>query len=175
MPFTDEEHRRYWLAYHESAVVGILILAHTGEHYVIKNCASFPDAPRGTSEALIHRGLESIHAEEQEKGHSINVSFGITASDGVKPVDNLSGWKITSLSKVYSSVTSSAGLLKRADFRVCFRPCAVYLKDANHSASPNLTLSTKRCMCATPKASASRVSVLCSNCFASKRTCKRTM
>ncbi|KIY66246.1 hypothetical protein CYLTODRAFT_378011 [Cylindrobasidium torrendii FP15055 ss-10] len=120
MPFTDEEHRRYWLAYHESKIVGILILAHTGEHYVIKNCASFPDAPRGTSEALIHRGLEDIHAEEKEKGHAINVSFGITAADEVRPVDNLSGWKITSLSKVYHSVTHSAGLLKRADFRSKF-------------------------------------------------------
>ncbi|KIY74430.1 hypothetical protein CYLTODRAFT_364196 [Cylindrobasidium torrendii FP15055 ss-10] len=119
--FTDEPHRRYWLAYHQDKIVGILILTPTGQFsYLIKNCASFPDAPRGTSEALIHRGLEIMHKEGQAASHSIPVSFGITASDGVKPVSNLSGWKIMSLSKVYHSVSMGAGLFRRADFRSKF-------------------------------------------------------
>lgn len=119
MAFTDEPHRRYWLAYHESKIVGILILTPTGRlSYLVKNCASFPDAPRGTSEALIHTGLEAMHKESLAAGQEIPVSFGITASDGVKPVSNLSGWKIMSLSKVYHSVSMGAGLFRRADFRV---------------------------------------------------------
>ncbi|KIY66251.1 hypothetical protein CYLTODRAFT_423595 [Cylindrobasidium torrendii FP15055 ss-10] len=119
--FTDEPHRRYWLAFHNNNIVGILILTPTGpSSYLIKNCASFPDAPRGTSEALIHRGLEVIDKEGTARGCEIPVSFGITASDGVKPVSNLSGWKIMSLSKVYHSVSMGAGLFKRADFRSKF-------------------------------------------------------
>ncbi|KIY66240.1 hypothetical protein CYLTODRAFT_355343 [Cylindrobasidium torrendii FP15055 ss-10] len=119
--FTDEPHRRYWLAYHENKIVGILILTPTGKlSYLIKNCASFPDAPRGTSETLIHHGLEVVQKEGRAAGQEIPVSFGITASDGVKPVSNLSGWKIMSLSKVYHSVSMGAGLFRRADFRSKF-------------------------------------------------------
>ncbi|KAF9036989.1 hypothetical protein BDZ89DRAFT_1100570 [Hymenopellis radicata] len=110
--FTDEEHRRYWIALHDNGIVGILILTPVGDtSYLIKNC---------TSEVLIHTALEDIREEEKQRGVSITVTFGITASDGVKPIDNLSGWKITSLSKVYNTVTASAGLLKRGDFRAKF-------------------------------------------------------
>ncbi|KIY64897.1 hypothetical protein CYLTODRAFT_357747 [Cylindrobasidium torrendii FP15055 ss-10] len=120
-PFTDEEHRRYWLAWANSEIVGILVLTPTNEHsYLIKGCASFPDAPRGTSEALIHKGLEDIYRESLKSGVPIPVSFGITASDGIRPISNLSGWKVTSMSKVYHSVSSATGLFRRADFRSKF-------------------------------------------------------
>jgi hypothetical protein len=47
----------------------------------------------------------------------VAVTFGITASDTLTPVDNLSGWKITWLSKTYNSVVGLTGLTRRGDFR----------------------------------------------------------
>ncbi|KAH9979739.1 hypothetical protein BJV74DRAFT_857584 [Russula compacta] len=41
----------------------------------------------------------------------------ITASDSLVPVSNLSGWKITWLSKTYSTVIGLTGLTRRGDFR----------------------------------------------------------
>ena len=48
----------------------------------------------------------------------VAVTFGITASDTLTPVDNLSGWKITWLSKTYNKVVGLTGLTRRGDFRV---------------------------------------------------------
>jgi hypothetical protein len=48
----------------------------------------------------------------------VAVTFGITASDSLTPVDNLSGWKITWLSKTYNKVIGLTGLTRRGDFRV---------------------------------------------------------
>jgi len=47
----------------------------------------------------------------------VAVTFGITASDTLTPVDNLSGWKITWLSKTYNKVVGLTGLTRRGDFR----------------------------------------------------------
>jgi hypothetical protein len=52
----------------------------------------------------------------------VAVTFGITASDSLTPVDNLSGWKITWLSKTYNKVIGLTGLTRRGDFRV--GPCS---------------------------------------------------
>jgi hypothetical protein len=48
----------------------------------------------------------------------VTVTFGITASDTLTPVDNMSGWKITWLSKTYNKVVGLTGLTRRGDFRV---------------------------------------------------------
>jgi len=48
----------------------------------------------------------------------VAVTFGITASDTLTPVDNLSGWRITWLSKTYNKVVGLTGLTRRGDFRV---------------------------------------------------------
>ena len=50
----------------------------------------------------------------------VAVTFGITASDKLTPVDNLSGWKMTWLSKTYNKVVGLTGLTRRGDFRVSF-------------------------------------------------------
>ncbi|KAK7030837.1 hypothetical protein VNI00_013945 [Paramarasmius palmivorus] len=88
-------------------------------YYLIKNAISFPSAPRGTSEFLIHTCLTQLH-NVSRPSKAPTVTFGITASDVLKPIDNLSGWKISSLSKVYGQVAKGAGLWKRGDFRAKF-------------------------------------------------------
>ncbi|KAJ3797952.1 hypothetical protein GGU11DRAFT_30766 [Lentinula aff. detonsa] len=121
-PWIDEEHRRYWVARSSGHIVGILILTpiHGPHSYLIKNAVSFPNSPRGTSEHLIHTTLQHIQADEKRLGFSITVTFGITASDHIAIVDDnrvRSGWRLTSLSKLYEQVAKGAGLLKRGEFR----------------------------------------------------------
>jgi hypothetical protein len=89
-------------------------------YYLIKNAVSFPDAPRGTSEFLIHTCLISLAKASTPSSPTPTVTFGITASDVLRPVDNLSGWKISSLSMIYGKVAKGAGLWKRGDFRAKF-------------------------------------------------------
>ncbi|KAI0064318.1 hypothetical protein BV25DRAFT_1800874 [Artomyces pyxidatus] len=151
-PWLDFEHRRYWVAEKDKAIVGLIILApiHPTQ-YQIKNAVSFPNAPRGTSEELIFRAMQDLqNAEEAEDslrspgaggafvpthsrspsvtrdgsvsphGHHhgrVTVTFGVSASDSLTPVDNLSGWKITWLSKTYNTVIGGTGLTRRHDFR----------------------------------------------------------
>lgn len=124
-------------------IVGFLILTPIQHNsWQIKNAVSFPDAPKGTSEALIYTSLVDLHQEQgrEHNEHSpshapsqgsesvtngyedssrVTVTFGISASDEMEPVKNLSGWKVTALSKLYNKVTRTAGLLKRGEFRVC--------------------------------------------------------
>ncbi|TFK33529.1 hypothetical protein BDQ12DRAFT_766509 [Crucibulum laeve] len=129
-PWLDQEHRRYWIARKDGHVIGILILTPImgGSSWQIKNAVSFPSAPKGTSEALIYNALKDLHveqeaAEDDEKKRTKNrvtVTFGISASDSLKPVQNLGGWKVSALSKTYGKVASTAGLIKRGEFRSKF-------------------------------------------------------
>jgi hypothetical protein len=65
-------------------------------------------------------GSDSSSGKSSPDGmrHKVAVTFGITASDTLTPVDNLSGWKITWLSKTYNKVVGLTGLTRRGDFRV---------------------------------------------------------
>jgi hypothetical protein len=82
----------------------------------------------------------------------VAVTFGITASDSLTPVDNLSGWKITWLSKTYNKVIGLTGLTRRGDFRV--RTCMLTSFHAlGLTFFPRRTSSTRstcRCTSATP-------------------------
>ena len=77
------------------------------------------DSPLGSENSS---GQSSPTTGLQHSG--IAVTFGITASDSLVPVSNLSGWKITWLSKTYSTVISLTGLTRRGDFRV--RLCSYF-------------------------------------------------
>lgn len=59
----------------------------------------------------------------------VAVTFGITASDKLTPVDNLSGWKMTWLSKTYNKVVGLTGLTRRGDFRVRFIPYFFFVQE----------------------------------------------
>jgi hypothetical protein len=95
-----------------------------GNVWQIKNAISFLDAPRGTSEKLIYTALEDLHHEQLEQNRydsqqqPVTVTFGISAAKEMEPVENLSGWKISLLAKLYSKIASIAGLLRRSEFRV---------------------------------------------------------
>jgi hypothetical protein len=63
-------------------------------------------------------GKSSLNGSGVTGQSGVAVTFGITASDTLTPVDNLSGWKITWLSKTYNKVVGLTGLTRRGDFRV---------------------------------------------------------
>jgi len=131
-PWLDFVHRRYWLARHHEKVVGIIILTPIqGNAWEIKNSISFPTAPRGTSETLIYTALRDLHQQEDRlMGQPpLSVTFGITAADEMEPVKNLSGWKLRMLAKLYSKIASTAGLLRRGEFRQKFgsKPQPMYV------------------------------------------------
>ncbi|KAF9011985.1 hypothetical protein BDQ17DRAFT_1345246 [Cyathus striatus] len=140
-PWLDAEHRRYWIAKKDDKAIGFLILTPVqgGSVWQIKNAVSFPSAPKGTSEALIYTALKDLHDEQQATDREstpgsdsdedeitkrtknrVLVTFGISASDKLKPVHNLGGWKVSALSKTYGKVASTAGLLRRGEFRSKF-------------------------------------------------------
>ncbi len=120
--------------------------------WLIKNAVSFPDAPKGTSEALIYHAIEDLYEENQQSnshetttnGHDggnnrVKVTFGISASDKLKPVHNLGGWKVSALSKVYKKVTRTAGLINRGTFRVCI----MLRRSCSYSYCQTFTLQSK--------------------------------
>ena len=65
-PWVDAEHRRYFVAEHNDKIFGILILAIIGgTQFQIKNAASCPTAPRGTSEYLIYQAMRVLEEEDE--------------------------------------------------------------------------------------------------------------
>ncbi|KAG6816855.1 hypothetical protein H0H87_002341 [Tephrocybe sp. NHM501043] len=124
-PWLDSSHRRYWLARRNGKPIGCLILTPIQNNsWQIKNAVSFPDAPHGTSETLIFTALTDLYNENPTHTPSPNrtsVTFGITASDEMHAVQNLSGWKVSVLAAVYGKVAHVAGLLRRGEFRRKFQ------------------------------------------------------
>ncbi|KAF8549969.1 hypothetical protein OG21DRAFT_1514629 [Imleria badia] len=120
-PWLDIENREYWVALQHERMIGVLILTPAGDSYVIKNAAQFPDAPKGTSELLIHTVLRDLHEqhpkgiEDHNPGH-LTVTFNISAASELKS-RNISGLTFTGLSGLYASVAGSAKLMNRHDFR----------------------------------------------------------
>ncbi len=82
----------------------------------------------------------------------VAVTFGITASDTLTPVDNLSGWKITWLSKTYNKVVGLTGLTRRGDFRVWIISSLVFFGQVIDFFPRRISSirSTCPCMSATP-------------------------
>ncbi|EGN92755.1 hypothetical protein SERLA73DRAFT_116865 [Serpula lacrymans var. lacrymans S7.3] len=72
LPWLDYQHRRYWVARQDGKPVGLLILTPVKSHYVIKNAVSFPKAPKGTSEALIHSALRAINEESRASTQGVD-------------------------------------------------------------------------------------------------------
>jgi hypothetical protein len=77
--------------------------------------------PRSQSVDSHHSDSSETHSGKSSPDgmphRGVAVTFGITASDTITPVDNLSGWKITWLSKTYNKVVGLTGLTRRGDFR----------------------------------------------------------
>jgi hypothetical protein len=100
--------------------------------------SSRSDSPSSSS-STSSSGKSTPSSSHSTRRGGVAVTFGITASDSLTPVDNLSGWKITWLSKTYNKVILLTGLTRRGDFRVRF-PCSFLSRDRDHVVSDTLAL-----------------------------------
>jgi len=110
-------------------VVGVLILTPAEGSYIIKNTAQFPDAPKGTTERLIHTVLRALREQHSREGGDakrgdLSVTFNISAAGDLEPTRNISGWKFTWLNKTYTNVSHGTNLLQRHEFRRKFDAAA---------------------------------------------------
>lgn len=120
-------------------MVGLLILTPVkNASYQVKTAVSFNSAPKGTSEELVYSALKDIHAEHScspsrrsstssdRDSHDLpyaSITFGVSASSALEPVENLKGWMVTWVAKTYDTIAQAAGLAGRENFRVllvCF-------------------------------------------------------
>ncbi|KDR77241.1 hypothetical protein GALMADRAFT_66474 [Galerina marginata CBS 339.88] len=66
-PWTDEPHRRYWVAKRHHKVLGVAILSQTSPmSWQIVNCLTFRHAAHGTSETLVYTALKDLYTEREE-------------------------------------------------------------------------------------------------------------
>ena len=106
------------------------------------------DAPSETSSAALSPSVsQSGHASSNQTERPdktfgaedatsdqlrrVSVTFGITASEELVPVDNLKGWRVSFLTKTYNTIISHTGITKRGDYRVCTLVRAHYAPVAN--------------------------------------------
>ncbi|GAA5932977.1 hypothetical protein JCM1841_003859 [Sporobolomyces salmonicolor] len=117
LPWLDAAHRRYFIARDEhKKIVAICVLAAIAhESYQIKHAVTFPEAPHGTSEALLGHVIHQMQFEGKN-----NLTFGASAQDDIHPEHNLGGWKIRMLGKAYRKIVSKYGLANRGQFRAKF-------------------------------------------------------
>jgi hypothetical protein len=92
---------------------------NSSHHERSQSVDSHSDSSETNSSGKSSSGKSSPNGSRQS---GVAVTFGITASDTLTPVDNLSGWKITWLSKTYNKVVGLTGLTRRGDFRVRIIP-----------------------------------------------------
>ena len=118
---------------------------HKHEHYSRSQSVDSQNSVSSGSSGKVKVSRSGI----QHSG--VAVTFGITASDTLTPVDNLSGWKITWLSKTYNKVVGLTGLTRRGDFRVSMIPLLMWFGRTIDTLSCRTSSirSTCLCMCAT--------------------------
>ncbi|TIB70436.1 hypothetical protein E3Q22_03178 [Wallemia mellicola] len=117
-PWVDLKHRRVFYARHlESGKIwGFTVIAKISQNcQQIEHSVTFPNAPRGVSEHLLHDVLETLQSEG-----TLYCSFGISAADKLVPTNNLSSMRMAWLSKMYNSIVAATGLTNRGAFREKF-------------------------------------------------------
>ena len=111
----DMSHRQYHYATDGSGTAcAIVVLAQLSpDHgWQIKWALDFPDSPSGAIEHTIIHALRNIAA----KG-STNATFGVGASAGFTPGQNLKGTKVKVLSKTYHAIVTELKLTNKSEFR----------------------------------------------------------
>lgn len=117
---TDDSERKsedgayVWTKTKKDAEVAHKIEENSNQHYEHHSRSQSVDSHHSDSSET-HSGKSSPDGMPHR---GVAVTFGITASDTITPVDNLSGWKIIWLSKTYNKVVGLTGLTRRGDFRV---------------------------------------------------------
>ncbi|OIW28806.1 aspartyl-tRNA synthetase [Coniochaeta ligniaria NRRL 30616] len=112
-PWVDQAHRRYFVAEKGEQVCAMVVLARLAPRHgwQVKWALDFPDSPSGTIEVLIDRALSAISGP---------VTFGVGASEKLKPGAHLHGVRAKFLARSYDVVAKSLKLGRKSEFRQKF-------------------------------------------------------
>ncbi|KAI1209062.1 aspartyl-tRNA synthetase [Annulohypoxylon truncatum] len=112
-PWVDREHRRYFAAEKEGAVLGLVVLAQLAPRHgwQVKWAFDFPSAPNGTIEVLVETALSALSGP---------VTFGAGVSERLTPGAQLSGVRAKFLANTYDIIVRNLRLGGKARFREKF-------------------------------------------------------
>ncbi|KAL8294006.1 hypothetical protein RB601_001530 [Gaeumannomyces tritici] len=113
-PWVDMDHRRYFAAERDGAVLGLVVLARLAPRrgWQVKWALDMPGSPGGTIEALVDRALGAVPGSP--------VTFGTGVSKTLTPVAHIGSGRARVLAKAYEAFAHGLGLGKKAEFREKF-------------------------------------------------------
>ncbi|KAF8578496.1 aspartyl-tRNA synthetase, cytoplasmic [Ramaria rubella] len=117
-PFDDVAHRRYYYATDkEGKICCLLVLAQLSPCHglQIKWSLEFPGAPTGAIEYILAEVIKKIG----EAGVR-TATFGAGATRTLQKVDNIGGFRVMMLEKVYNGLSHTYSLANKGDFREKF-------------------------------------------------------
>ncbi|KAI1090703.1 aspartyl-tRNA synthetase [Rostrohypoxylon terebratum] len=112
-PWIDRDHRRYFAAQKDGAVVALVVLAQLAPRHgwQVKWAFDFPAAPNGTIEVLVEAALSALSGP---------VTFGAGVSERLTPGAQLSGVRAKFLANTYDVIVRNLRLGGKARFREKF-------------------------------------------------------
>ncbi|XDG06983.1 hypothetical protein ABKA04_006598 [Annulohypoxylon sp. FPYF3050] len=112
-PWIDREHRRYFAAQKDGAVVALVVLAQLAPRHgwQVKWAFDFPATPNGTIEVLVEAALSALSGP---------VTFGAGVSERLTPGAQLSGVRAKFLANTYDVIVRNLRLGGKAKFREKF-------------------------------------------------------
>ncbi|KAI1482868.1 aspartyl-tRNA synthetase [Daldinia eschscholtzii] len=112
-PWVDREHRRYFAAEKDGAVLGLVVLAQLSPRHgwQVKWAFDFPRAPNGVIEVLVETALSALTGP---------VTFGAGVSERLTPGARLGGVRAKFLANTYNVIVRNLRLGGKAQFREKF-------------------------------------------------------
>jgi aspartyl-tRNA synthetase len=117
-PWDDEVHRKYFYARDaEGRICAMVVLAQlsTSHGFQVKWALEFPGAPLGAIEYILTHVIKKMG----EIGVR-SATFGAGAATELHRVDNIGGFKVSTLEKAYNGISSTFHLGNKGDFRSKF-------------------------------------------------------
>ncbi|KAI1805927.1 aspartyl-tRNA synthetase [Daldinia bambusicola] len=112
-PWVDQEHRRYFAAEKDGAVLALVVLAQLAPRHgwQVKWAFDFPRAPNGVIEVLVESALSALSGP---------VTFGAGVSERLTPRARLGGVRAKFLASTYNVIVRNLRLGGKAQFREKF-------------------------------------------------------
>ncbi|KAL1879693.1 hypothetical protein VTK73DRAFT_6868 [Phialemonium thermophilum] len=112
-PWVDQAHRRYFVAEKDDKIHALVVLARLAPRYgwQVKWALDFPGSTNGAIEVLIERALTTVTGP---------VTFGIGASEKLKPGEHLHGVRAKFLARTYDLFARKLQLGRKSEFRQKF-------------------------------------------------------
>jgi len=117
-PFDDPEHRKYFYAVDKNGTIcALVVLAQLAavHGFQIKWALEFPGAPPGAIEYILTSVIKKLGVAGVR-----STTFGAGATGQLQRVDNVGGFRVRTLEKVYNGLSTAFHLNNKGDFRSKF-------------------------------------------------------